>query len=49
MACGIDASDENSFVDGFLKAMSPYQCLILKAIEDKSLTSDLRIRAGCGS
>ena len=49
MACGIDASDENSFVDGFLNAMSPYQCQALEALEDKSLTSDLRIRAGCGS
>ena len=49
MACGIDASDEESFVDEFLDILSPYECLnlILGAIEDKSLTQNLRIRAGC--
>ena len=49
MACGIDASDEESFVDEFLYAMSPYQCLILDVMKDKSLTSNLRARAGCDS
>ena len=47
MACGIYASDEGRFVDDFLAAMSPYECLILDVMTDKSLTRDLRIRAGC--
>ena len=47
MACALDISDEESFVEGFFESMSPYECFLLESVGDESLTYDLRVRAGC--
>ena len=42
MACGLDLSDE-SFVNGFLDTLSPYECLLLESVHDEMQTYDLEV------
>ena len=49
-ACLIDISEKESFIEGYLESLSPYECLILESFvgeEDEPSTYDLRVRAGC--